>query len=305
MSAIQTVPPPADIDITQGQDFSFDITVTDSGVAKDLSDATIDVSVLRNGAVAVAMTDSLGGAGDNVITASLTDSQTGALEAHPSRYRWSCKVTISSETAFYVAGRFGVYRDGETLPATSSGNALTINLADGITVDLTLPGGMSLAALDGRLDSAFFVPPMAFRTIQGFSTATQTETVGVFANRGVGWEFDAASDKIIGTTFGIPPHWATFEIDCFYYTPSATGDWVTNRRVISKTAEGDGIAGGGLAQDTITVSSGGVTAKATTGPYAATGLAYCVFQIGRDGTDAADTLTESVYLVGVRVRRAS
>lgn len=72
----------AELDLkgTVGDDLSLEITVTDSGgSAVDLSGYTIQADVYRNDTSVATFTDAVSGASSNVLTLSLTDTQTTTI----------------------------------------------------------------------------------------------------------------------------------------------------------------------------------------------------------------------------------
>lgn len=85
--------------IDQGASFSSDITVTNTdGDAVDLTGFTAEAKLAKShGATQTSFTTSITNASGGIITISLNDSQTSALEA-PSRYVYDVYITKTADS---------------------------------------------------------------------------------------------------------------------------------------------------------------------------------------------------------------
>jgi hypothetical protein len=128
-----------DVTAVRGADMAFTLTVTSGGSPVNLSAATIDAEVYGpTGAVVDAMTDSVGGAGSNVITLSFTDAETALLTA--SSYRWTLWVTRGGDKRPWLAGRFLVVDSTNGVISTTGDVTLTVDGDLSVAVDVQVIG---------------------------------------------------------------------------------------------------------------------------------------------------------------------
>jgi hypothetical protein len=125
--------------IVRGADFAIDLVVTDSlGVAVNLSTATIAGTIYTTaGTSTVVMTPVVSGVGSNVITLSLTETQTAALT--DTAYRWTLWVTRGSDIRPWLAGRVNV--------ATATSGGSPTSGTQNLTVDSDLTVAVTVAVV--------------------------------------------------------------------------------------------------------------------------------------------------------------
>lgn len=143
--------------IPRGSDVAFTVTATDSGgAAISLATATITGNVYTTaGTVAVAMTDSVSGAGSNVINLSLSDTQTTALTAMA--YRWALIVTRGTDTRYWLSGP--VTMTDATAGRTSNGANATLVVDEDTNVLVTVAAvGSATSSLDDLTDVTITTP---------------------------------------------------------------------------------------------------------------------------------------------------
>jgi hypothetical protein len=128
-----------DVIAVRGADMAFTLTVTSGGSPVNLSAATIDAEVYGpTGAVVDTLTDSVGGAGSNVITLSFTDAETALLTA--SSYRWTLWVTRGGDKRPWLAGRFLVVDSTNGVTSTTGDVTLTVDGDLSVAVDVDAIG---------------------------------------------------------------------------------------------------------------------------------------------------------------------
>jgi len=122
-----------DIIAVRGADMAFTVTATSNNSAVDLSTATITGELYTStGTVAVTMTDAVSGADDNIITLSLTDTQTALLLEQS--YPWTLWVTRGvHDKRPWLAGRVRVVDSSNGVNATN-GSAITLTVDDDVNV---------------------------------------------------------------------------------------------------------------------------------------------------------------------------
>ena len=135
MSGTDQRPTPCNLHIVRGTDYSVTFTVTDStGAAYVINTATIAADLLTSaGATADSFTAVVAGAGNNELTLSFNDTETGALIAQD-RYRFVLDVTEGTDTRTWLTGWAYFYDRGG---ATGGNDEATILKGKG---DLTLTG---------------------------------------------------------------------------------------------------------------------------------------------------------------------
>ena len=103
-----------------GDDLTVTITVVDSvAAAVDVSGYTIQADVWRSAVSAATFTDAVSGAGSNVITLSLTDVQTTALDETPGT--WSLSMSdVGGIVRQWIGARFNLYPPGSPLGTSTS-----------------------------------------------------------------------------------------------------------------------------------------------------------------------------------------
>lgn len=135
----------ADLRGHAGDDLTVSVTVTDGDGAVDLSGATVTASVLRRGSLVESFAVSIGGAGSNVATCTLTDTQTASIGIEQG-LSWSFEV-VDGDVRQYAGGSFRLYDPGD--PAgTASTDAVTVTLAGSVGVTLTVAAGGGGGAVD-------------------------------------------------------------------------------------------------------------------------------------------------------------
>lgn len=126
MSTLDLRATPLDLFGTVGDDVILAVTcLTTEGAPVDMSTYTIQADVLRGGAVAETFTDSVGGAGNSVITLSLTEAQTASI-GNDRGLTWSLSTTIAGETRQWCAGEFRLVTAGNPKPSGARGRATVI-----------------------------------------------------------------------------------------------------------------------------------------------------------------------------------
>jgi len=122
-----------DIIAVRNADMAFTVTATSGGSAVNLSTATITGELYTaTGTVAVTMTDAVSGTGSNIITLSLTDTQTALLLEQ--QYPWTLWVTRGlNDKRPWLAGRVRVVDSSNGVAATN-GSAITLTVDDDVNV---------------------------------------------------------------------------------------------------------------------------------------------------------------------------
>jgi hypothetical protein len=126
--------------IPRGADIAFTLTVTDSGGAPvDVSAATI-AGELYNAAGGVVDTLSavVSGAGSNVVTLSLTDTETAALVGVT---RWTLWVTRGGDKRPWLAGLVKVVPGSSPTTTTSGNTTLKVDTDVNVAVSVAVVGG--------------------------------------------------------------------------------------------------------------------------------------------------------------------
>ena len=101
MALVEWVPADCDIHFVAGDDWSFTVTVTDTGGGNYAwSGATVTCTISRSGTIVVSPT--VTATIDGTLTLSLTDTQTSALAGE---YSWKIVVTKSAITRTWVKGK--------------------------------------------------------------------------------------------------------------------------------------------------------------------------------------------------------
>lgn len=124
-----------DIDVPLGNDLSVAVTAVDSdSAAVDLSAATIVATIYDKTDTALdTFSASVGGAGSNVITLSLTDTEVDALTSPTS---WALVVTRSGDSRTWAAGRFNVTSKDRPRNGSTS-TTITATVDTNVTVTLS------------------------------------------------------------------------------------------------------------------------------------------------------------------------
>jgi hypothetical protein len=127
--------------IARGTDVAFALTVTDAaGAPVDMSSATVAATVFtKAGASVVSFTSAVSGAGSNVVTLSLTDTQTAALTA--TGYQWSLLVTRGGDTRAWFAGGVTVVDSDNGGGSTSGNRPVTVDSELNVNVAVAVVGG--------------------------------------------------------------------------------------------------------------------------------------------------------------------
>jgi hypothetical protein len=172
-----------DVTAVRGADMAFTLTVTSGGSPVNLAAATIDAEVYGpTGAVVDTMTDSVGGAGSNVITLSFTDAETALLTA--SSYRWTLWVTRGGDKRPWLAGRFLVVDSTNGVTSTTGDVTLTVDGDLSVAVDVQVIGPTTAATTGSVAPSTApdYVGQIYVDTVTGYAyIATGTATVGDWA----------------------------------------------------------------------------------------------------------------------------
>lgn len=131
--------------IVDGADLAFALTVTDSSdVAVDLSATTI-AGELYDGTDTLVdtMTAAVSGAGNNVVTLSLTDTETGALSGVES---WCLWVTRGGDKRPWLAGRATVVQGDRGKTSTSGDVTLVVDSDVNVAVTVNAVGTLGIAS---------------------------------------------------------------------------------------------------------------------------------------------------------------
>lgn len=150
-----------DLVIPSGADMAFTVTATDSAdAAIDLSAATITAELYDNaGTVVDTLTDAVSGAGDNVITLSLTDVETAALVGVA---RWTLWVTRGGDKRPWLAGRAQVVAGSSAQTTTGSNLSLVVDTDVNVAVSVAAIGGSGGGASTlGDLDDVTITSPVS------------------------------------------------------------------------------------------------------------------------------------------------
>jgi hypothetical protein len=131
---------PAEYNIHEvaGADLSLVITCyeDDGTTPLDVSTYTFAADVLRAGAVVDSFTPVVSGVNDNILTLTLTDTETAAIGTGRG-LEWALKVTVGTVTDWWYAGEFRLYQAGTPRDRASS-NELTAVVGGSITALLTV-----------------------------------------------------------------------------------------------------------------------------------------------------------------------
>lgn len=135
-----------------GTDLEVSITFTDSaGDPVDVSGYTVAADVIRDTSTVVdSFASAVSGAGSNVLTLTLTDSETTAIGIELG-LKWRLNMTASGSTEQWIAGEFRLFAAGHPRAASNT-TSLSVQVSGAITATVQTP--LPLATLDGR-----FVPP--------------------------------------------------------------------------------------------------------------------------------------------------
>jgi hypothetical protein len=127
-----------DIIAVRGADMAFTITATSGGDPVDLSAATIDAELYDSaGEWIESMVDVVSGAGNNIITLSLTDAATADLAG--ASYPWTLWVTRGGDKRPWLAGRVRVVDSSNGVKSTD-GDAVTLTVDSDINVSIDVLG---------------------------------------------------------------------------------------------------------------------------------------------------------------------
>ena len=184
-----------------GDDLTVTITVVDSvAAAVDVSGYGVQADVWRSAVSVATFTDAVSGAGSNVITLSLTDTQTTTIDEAPGT--WSLSMTdLGGIVRQWIGGRFNLYPPGSPLGTSSSSATLTYYDTGG-TITLTAAvaagsGGLSDAPSDGstygRTDAAWTVIPGGGDMISTNNLSDVTSAATARTNLGLGTAATAAT----------------------------------------------------------------------------------------------------------------
>jgi len=127
--------------IARGTDVAFALTVTDAaGAPVDMTSATVAATIFtKANATVVSFTSAVSGAGSNVVTLSLTDTQTAALTA--TGYQWSLLVTRGGDTRAWFAGGVTVVDSDNGGGSTSGSRPVTVDSELNVNVNVAAIGG--------------------------------------------------------------------------------------------------------------------------------------------------------------------
>jgi hypothetical protein len=151
--------------IVRGADLAFSLTVVDdAGAAISMATATIEAEVYDStGTVVVTMTDTVSGVDSNIVTLSLTDTQTTALTA--TSYSWTMWVTRGADRRPWLAGQVTV-TDGDRGRSSNGANqTLVVDTNVNVTVNVAAVGPDAQAATEVSITDA-----------GGYYTGTNVET---------------------------------------------------------------------------------------------------------------------------------
>lgn len=131
-----------------GTDLEVSITFTDSGgSAVDISGYTVAADVIRGTSTVVdSFASAVSGAGSNILTLTLTDTETTTI-GNESGLKWRLNMTASGSTEQWLAGEFRLFSAGHPKAGSGSSTA-TVQVSGSVTATASVP--LPLATLDGR-----------------------------------------------------------------------------------------------------------------------------------------------------------
>lgn len=256
-----------------GDDVTLTVTIVDgAGAAVDVSGYTITANVLRATTVVAAFTDSVGGAGNNVVTLSLSDTQTDTIGTEQG-LRWSLEMVNGTDTRQYLGGAFRLHGPGD--PKGSSGaSSVTVALAGSVALSATVAAGSAggATALDDLTDV----------------TITTPATGQVLTYNGTTWINGTGAAVTLAATAPVSPSNGDLWIDSdnfnTYVYYSSDSAWV---QTASPTGGGGASDLDGLSDVTITTPSTGQVLKYN-------GSAWVNDTDATSGSSALDDLTDVV-----------
>jgi hypothetical protein len=136
--------------IARGTDVAFSLTVTDAaGAPVNMSSATVAATIFtKPGASVVSFTSAVSGAGSNVVTLSLTDTQTAALTA--TGYQWSMLVTRGGDKRAWFAGGVTVVDSDNGGGVTAGNRPVTVDSELNVNVAISVVGAAGGTSFDIR-----------------------------------------------------------------------------------------------------------------------------------------------------------
>lgn len=191
MTTLNLRPSQLDIDGTVGDDISIVATVVDaSAVAVDVSGYTITADVIRNAASIASFGVAVGGAGQNEITLTLTDTQTAAID-NIEGLTWRLKVINGASTQNWIAGDFELAAIGT--PKTGTGVASSIVTVSSVTITLAESGGGGSGDLLSTNNLNDVASASAARTNLGLGALAVLDTVTVYHD--IYWTFPSTASQ--------------------------------------------------------------------------------------------------------------
>jgi lysophospholipase L1-like esterase len=138
MTTIDLRPAEYNIHEIAGADLSLVITCfeADGTTPLDVSGYTFAADVLRAGEVVDSFADAVTGVDDNVLTLTLTDTETAAIGTGRG-LEWALKVTASGSVDWWYAGEFRLYNPGTPRDRVTSTEATAV-IGGSITASLTV-----------------------------------------------------------------------------------------------------------------------------------------------------------------------
>jgi len=160
--------------IARGTDVAFQLTVTDAaGAPVNMTSATVAATIFtKAGATVVSFTSAVSGAGSNVVTLSLTDTQTAALTA--TGYQWSMLVTRGGDKRAWFAGGVTVVDSDNGGGPTSGNRPVTVDSELNVNV-----GGIGLVNSDADVAGYVNDPVSATTTALAAQYAPQAGAINI------------------------------------------------------------------------------------------------------------------------------
>lgn len=188
MATFDLRPAEANIYEIAGADTSIVVTcfATDGVTPVNISTYTFVGTVMRAGAVLQTFSNTISGAGSNILTLKLTDAQTTALGTGAG-LNWSLKVTVATVDDYWYGGEFQLFNAGSPRPQGTGNNLVA------------LVGGSITAVLMSGVPSSDTASSISILDTANKYTGTTVETA--LAEIAAGTTLDARYANVTGDTF--------------------------------------------------------------------------------------------------------
>jgi hypothetical protein len=294
------------INIVRGEAGGFTVTFyeTDGVTARNMSAVTFAPIMFTRGdpdPTLVTLSQSLGGAGSNVLSLSWTGTQATSL-AKGQRLDWKLGTSIAASPGSIIGGPVNVFEQGEATGAASSDLTITTE-----SLVLTLSAqAPDIAAFDSRYallaGQRLWIPANDFNAVSGSPTLSAMAT----SNGSWAWKLDAGADEIVASPAVLPSTWSTFNVDLYWANAGGGSGNVDVRSPTFRLDVGAAWAyyqGGSQVVATALAAELLVVTRVLAGATATGGLMN--FLIQRQGSDGADTLANDISAIGLLLTRAS